>query len=69
MFEGKLSGLRQLLATEIPSKILKYAFYFTLKALFVLKVLKYFSTFRSCKKNSFIRNIRLIPNLMTSQPL
>ena len=41
--KGALSGLRQLLATECPLKIMKNAFYFTLKALFVLKTLKFLS--------------------------
>ena len=35
---GTLSGLRQFLASENPFKIIKNAFYFTLKPLFVLKV-------------------------------
>ena len=38
-----LLGLRQLLATESPLKIMKNAFYFTLKALFVLKMFKFLS--------------------------
>ena len=37
-----LSGLRQYLANEIPLKIMKN-FYFTLKALFVLKIFKFLS--------------------------
>ena len=41
--KGALYGLRQLLATERPLKILKNAFYFTLKALFVLKIFKFLS--------------------------
>ena len=36
-----LSGLRQVLATESPLKVMKNAFYFTSKALFVLKILKF----------------------------
>ena len=39
-FEGALSGLRQFLATESLLKMRKNAFYFTLKGLNVLKVLK-----------------------------
>ena len=42
-FKGALSGLRQLLATERPLKVMKNAFYFTSKALFVLKIFKFFS--------------------------
>ena len=38
-----LSGLRQSLATESPLKMMKNAFYFTLKALFVLKIFKFLS--------------------------
>ena len=38
-----LSGLRQLLVTENPLKMVKNAFYFTLKALFVLKIFKFLS--------------------------
>ena len=41
--KGSLSGLRQFLPTESPLKIMKNAFYFTLKALFVLKIFKLFS--------------------------
>ena len=36
---GALSSLKQFLATESPLKMMKNAFYFTLKALFVLKIL------------------------------
>ena len=38
-----LSGLRQFLATKSPLKIMKNSFYFTLKALFVLKRFKFLS--------------------------
>ena len=38
-----LSGLRQPLATESPLKMMKNAFYFTSKALFVLKIFKFLS--------------------------
>ena len=37
-FKDALSGLRPLLATESPLKIMKNAFNFTLKALFFLKI-------------------------------
>ena len=43
MFKGALSGLRQFLATESPLKMMKNAFYFTSKALFVLKIFKFLS--------------------------
>ena len=41
--KGALEGLRQFLITESPLKIMKNAFYFTLKALFVLKLFKFLS--------------------------
>ena len=41
--KGVLSGLRQFFATESPLKMMKNAFYFTLKALFVLKIFKFLS--------------------------
>ena len=37
------SGLRQLLGIESPLKMIKNAFYFTSKALFVLKIYKFLS--------------------------
>ena len=42
--KGALSGLRQFLITESPLKMMKNAFYFTLKALFVLKILTFLSS-------------------------
>ena len=41
--KGAPSGLGEFLATERPLKVMKNAFYFTLKALFVLKIFKFFS--------------------------
>ena len=41
-FKGALLGLRQFLAIENPLKRIKNAFYFTTKALFVLKIFKFF---------------------------
>ena len=38
-----LSGLRKLLATESPLKMMENVFYFTLKAIFVLKIIKFLS--------------------------
>ena len=43
LLKGTLSGLRQFLATESPLKLMKNAFYFTSKALFVLKIFKFLS--------------------------
>ena len=40
-FKGALSGLRRLLATKRSLKMMKNAFTFTIKALFVLKILKF----------------------------
>ena len=42
-FKGALSGLRQCMATESYLKMMKNIFYFTSKALFVLKVFKFLS--------------------------
>ena len=41
--KGALKGLRQLLATESFLKVMKNGFYFTSKALFVLKIFKFLS--------------------------
>ena len=41
--KGALLGLRQFLATGSPLKMMKNAFCFTSKALFVLKIFKYLS--------------------------
>ena len=41
--KGALLGLRQFLVTESPLKMMKNAFYFTLKPLFVLKISKFLS--------------------------
>ena len=40
---GALSGPRQFVTTESPLKMMKIDFYFTLKALFVLKIFKFLS--------------------------
>ena len=42
-FKGVLLGLRSFLATENPLKMMKDAFYFTSKALFVLKIFNFLS--------------------------
>ena len=41
--EVALSSLRRVLAYESPLKIMKNAFYFILKALFVLKIFEFLS--------------------------
>ena len=43
LFKDALSGLRHVLATETPLKMMKYAFYFTSKAVLVLKIFKFLS--------------------------
>ena len=43
IFKGAVLGLRQFLATESPLKMMKGAFYFTLKALFFLQIFQYLS--------------------------
>ena len=43
VIKGALSGLRQFFANESPLKVMKNAFYFTSKALFVLKIFKFLS--------------------------
>ena len=48
---------------------MKNALYFILKAFFVLKIFKFLSQlFGHVEKNGFIRKIRLISKIMTSQP-
>ena len=39
--KAALSGLRQFVTIESPLKMMKNAFYFILKALFVLKIFKF----------------------------
>ena len=45
VIKGALSGLRQFLATENPLKMIKNTFYFTLEALFILKIFTFLSRF------------------------
>ena len=68
-FKGALSDLRQFLATESPLKMMKNAFYFTLKKLFSFsKYLSFCLDFLVMCKNGLIRKVRLILKFMTSQP-
>ena len=54
---------------DSPSKMMKRAFYFILKALVVLKIFKSLSwIFGHVKKPDLIRKIRLILKFMTLQP-
>ena len=48
VLKGALLGLRQFLATESPLKIMKNIFYFTSKAIFVLKIFKFLSRLFGC---------------------
>ena len=48
--------------------MMKNAFYFILKALFVLKIKVFVTTFWSCRKNGLIKKTRLTSNFITSQP-
>ena len=43
LIKGTLSGLRQIITTEIPSKVMRNAFSFTLEGLSVLKMFKFLS--------------------------
>ena len=68
IFKVALSGLRQFLTTESPLKMMKSAFYFTSKALSVLKIFKFLSSYLVMYQNGLIKKIRLISNFMTLQP-
>ena len=51
---------------ERSLKMMKNAFYFILKAVFVLKIVKFFvMTFWSSRENGFIRKLRLTARFMT----
>ena len=67
--KGAHAGLRQFLAPEGPLKMIKNAFFFTSKALFVLKILKFLPSLLVMQQNCFIKKIRLFSNFMTSQPV
>ena len=47
---------------------MKNAFYFTLEALFFLKILSFYIDFLVVYKNGLIRKTKLILKFMTSQP-
>ena len=69
LFKGVLSSLRQFLATESPLKMMKNAFYFTLKVLFVLKISKFLSWLFGHVSKRLIKKVRLISIFMTSQTI
>ena len=62
-FKGLLPGLRRFLETERPFKMKENAFYFTLKALFVLETSNFLSWFFWSGR---IRKLKLISKLMAS---
>ena len=45
VFKGSLSGLRHFLTNENPLNMMKNAFFFTLKALFVLRIINFYLDF------------------------
>ena len=67
---GALQGLRQCLQLNDKKKMMINASYFTLKALFILKILylNFCLAFSVMFKNGLIKKIRLILKFMTSQP-
>ena len=67
VFKGPLSGLRQFLAIESPLKMMKNAFYFTSKALLVLKIFKSCLDLLVMYRNGLIKKMKIISNFMTSQ--
>ena len=59
--KGRLPSLSQFLATESPLKMLKNAFYFTLKVLFVFKIFKFIVlTFLVTNESGLMRKLRSI---------
>ena len=60
--------MRQSLATENLLKMTKNVFYFTLKAIFVLKIFKCLCWIFGHIENGLIKKIRLISKFITSQP-
>ena len=53
---------------ESPLEVMKNAFYFILKAPFVLRYLSFVTTLWSWRKNGLMRKINLTSKFMTSQP-
>ena len=66
-FKDPVLGLRQFLAAESLLKTMKNVFYFMLKALFALKILKLCPDFLFMQENGSIKKIRLISKFTTSQ--
>ena len=62
--KGALPGLRQFLSTKSHLKNDEKCSYFTLKALFVFKMFKFFFlTFWSCRKLASFKRLGLFQNL------
>ena len=66
--KGALPGLIKFLAIESSLKMMKNAFYFTSKVLFVLKIFKFLSELFGHVAKQLDQKIRLISNFVTSQP-
>ena len=66
--KGALSGLRQFLATESPLKMMRNAFYFTSKALFVLKIFKFLSSLFGHVSQRLDQKDKVNFKFITSQP-
>ena len=66
-FKDPLSGMRQFLTNERPLKMMKDAFYFMLKDLFILEIFTLLFWFFGYVKNGLIRKLWLISKFMTSQ--
>ena len=66
-FKCALKGLRKILASESPLKMMKDAFYFTLKLLAFTKCLNFCLECFVIRKNGLIRRITLISKFMASQ--
>ena len=66
--KGALSGLRQFLATESPLKMMENAFYFTSKALFVLKIFKFLSSLFGHVSQRLDQKDKVNFKFITSQP-
>ena len=59
--------LKAQMVNENPLDIIKNAFHFTLKALFVLKIINFGLDFLVILKNGLMRKVRLILKFMTSK--
>ena len=62
--KGALSCLRQLFLTDISLEMMKNVFYFTLKALFFLKLFNFLSLLFRHVRNNLIGKIKLISLFM-----